>query len=446
MSKADKVIWTEGMFLRPHHFQQSEHYLHHTLREWGQSQRSYPWGFFELSIDDSLLKQGKLALATASGCFPDGTFFSFNQTHNNPVPLELPANVNHCKVVLAIPARRNGREDVIFQESPDSLARYIARETEVEDDNALAVGTATVQFGQLRLRLMLEQDLTAEWVAMGVTQVIDQHSDKQILLDTDFIPPMLKITGSPVQKMFNDVQSLIQLRSKELSDRSAGSGRINSADMGDFMLLSLLNRQLGLHAHLRQLPLLHPETLYCYWLQLATELYTWMPTRTPPKELPVYDHHNLRHCFTSLIMLLRQGLSQVLEEDAIQLRLIERTHGLNVATVPEHNMVRECAFVLAVKASVPADSLKTHFPAQMKIAPVTKIRDLVQLQLPGLALRQMPGAPPQIPWYAGYTYFELDKNNELWKEMEHSGAFALHLAGEFPELKMEFWAIRERSE
>ena len=68
----------------------------------------------------------------------------------------------------------------------------------------------------------------------------------------------------------------------------------------------------------------------------------------------------------------------------------------------------------------------------MKVAPVTKIRDLVQLQLPGLALKAMPGAPPQIPWHAGYSYFELDKNSELWQEMERSGAFALHLAGEFP--------------
>jgi len=135
----------------------------------------------------------------------------------------------------------------------------------------------------------------------------------------------------------------------------------------------------------------------------------------------------------------------VLEENAVQLPLTERSHGLNVATVPTSSMVREFGFVLAVRASVPADTLLTHFPAQMKVAPVTKIRDLVQLQLPGMILRPMSVAPPQIPWHAGYSYFELDKGSELWQEMEKSGTFALHLAGDFPGLAMEFWAIRSHS-
>lgn len=145
--------------------------------------------------------------------------------------------------------------------------------------------------------------------------------------------------------------------------------------------------------------------------------------------LPIYDHDDLANCFSKLMLMLRQGLSLVMEDHAIQLPLNERSHGLNIATVPETSMVREFGFVLAVKANVPGEHLQTHFPAQMKVAPVSKIRDLVQLQLPGIMLRAMPVAPPQIPWHAGYSYFELEKGSELWHEMDKSGAFALHLAG-----------------
>jgi len=123
MNRAEKVVWTEGMFLRPHHFQQSEKYLLSTLREWGQSQRVYTWGFYDLEFDEALLRQGKLALSAASGCLPDGTFFAFSQPQHGPAPLDLPASVDRSKVVLAIPTRRNGREAVAFQESQDSLAR-----------------------------------------------------------------------------------------------------------------------------------------------------------------------------------------------------------------------------------------------------------------------------------------------------------------------------------
>ncbi len=93
-------------------------------------------GFYDLEFDEALLRQGKLALSAASGCLPDGTFFAFSQPQHGPAPLDLPASVDRSKVVLAIPARRNGREAVAFQESQDSLARYLAWEAEVEDDNA----------------------------------------------------------------------------------------------------------------------------------------------------------------------------------------------------------------------------------------------------------------------------------------------------------------------
>ena len=78
-----------------------------------------------------------------------------------------------------------------------------------------------------------------------------------------------------------------------------------------------------------------------------------MAQRGPDAALPIYDHDDLASCFGKLMLLLRQGLSQVMEDNAIQLPLIERSHGLNIATVPESSMVRDFGFVLAVKASVP---------------------------------------------------------------------------------------------
>ena len=58
MTKAEKVVWTEGMFLRPHHFQRTESYLLNHVREWGTLQRSYLWGFLDLELDEAMLRQG----------------------------------------------------------------------------------------------------------------------------------------------------------------------------------------------------------------------------------------------------------------------------------------------------------------------------------------------------------------------------------------------------
>jgi type VI secretion system protein ImpJ len=57
-------------------------------------------------------------------------------------------------------------------------------------------------------------------------------------------------------------------------------------------------------------------------------------------------------------------------------------------------------------------------------------------------LHPAPVAPRQIPYHAGFVYFELDQSHELWTQLKSSGGIAFHVGGEFPALAMELWAIR----
>jgi type VI secretion system protein ImpJ len=99
-------------------------------------------------------------------------------------------------------------------------------------------------------------------------------------------------------------------------------------------------------------------------------------------------------------------------------------------------------FILAARADLPAEELRRRFPAQSKIGPAEKIRDLVNLQLPGLPVQPLPVAPRQIPFHAGYVYFELDQTHEMWSQLKGSAGIALHVSGEFPGLGLELWAVR----
>jgi type VI secretion system protein ImpJ len=132
----------------------------------------------------------------------------------------------------------------------------------------------------------------------------------------------------------------------------------------------------------------------------------------------------------------------VLEQKALIIPLEERKYGIRVANLEDRSLLGSANFVLAVNASMAAETLQRRFPGQVKIGPVEKIRDLVNLQLPGIGLRQLSVAPRQIPYNAGFNYFELDKNNDYWKLLENSGGCALHIGGEFPGLELELWAIK----
>jgi type VI secretion system protein ImpJ len=150
----------------------------------------------------------------------------------------------------------------------------------------------------------------------------------------------------------------------------------------------------------------------------------------------------LRESFEPVVAALRTALSVVLEQAAIPIPIEAKKFGISVATVVDRTLFGSAVFILAARADMQAEDLRRRFPAQLKIGPVEKIRDLVNLQLPGVPVSALPVAPRQIPFHAGFVYFELDQSNELWQQLRTSGGIGMHVAGEFPGLKMEFWAVR----
>ena len=122
--------------------------------------------------------------------------------------------------------------------------------------------------------------------------------------------------------------------------------------------------------------------------------------------------------------------------------LKERRYGIRVSKIADRNLLQEAVFVLAVHADMPTEELMKRFPAVVKIGSVERIRELVNSQLPGIALRSLPVAPRQIPYHAGFAYFELERGSEYWGELASSGGIAIQVGAEFPGLDLEFWAIR----
>ena len=205
--------------------------------------------------------------------------------------------------------------------------------------------------------------------------------------------------------------------------------------------MALTSNEIARIAHLAQLRSLHPERLYAELLALAGDFATFTRDARRPVEFPRYDHDDLATCFAPLVAELRRSLSMVLEQNAFQIELMERAYGVRVAVIANAELIRSASFVLAVAADMPGEQVRRLFPTQVKIGPVEKIRDLVNLHLPGVQLQPLPVAPRQIPYHAGNNYFELDTASEFWRALEHSGGLALHIAGDFPGLKLEFWAI-----
>ncbi|MDE1183223.1 type VI secretion system baseplate subunit TssK [Paraburkholderia sp.] len=438
-----KIIWSEGMYLRPQHFQQLERYVEAYVHQRSVGSLGLFWGFLSLDLDHDALALGKVVLTSAQGVMPDGTPFLLTAPHDLPAPLDVPPHTTNERVLLALPVRRAGAEEAIFDEQPGSLARYGVDTREIADTNAVALGPAMVQTGRLRLRLLLESNLGSEWQAIGVVRVIERRSDHHLILDTHYIPPMLIANRHPVLSGYlRELHGLLEQRGDALAKRLSAPGRGGVSEVADFLLLALVNRAQADTGHAQTPGQHHPERLFQQWLRIAFDLATYTAGERRPLNRPVYRHDDLQGSFAPLMADLRRALSTVFEQNAIAIDLQERAHRVWVGQIHDSELLHTASFVLAVHADLPAETVRSHYPAQVKIGPLERIADLVHLHLPGIALRLLPVAPRQIPYHAGSHYFELDTSGDLWKQLAQSSGLALHVAGDMPGLTMECWAIR----
>ena len=444
MTWHNKVMWTEGMFLQPQHFQQQDRFVGRQVEGRIGAACAWPWGFLALQVDDAALLQGRIMVTSSRGVLPDGLAFSIPNDDAAPPAFEVPADARDQIVVLAVPQARPGVTESDVEAADGSMPpRWRVSDVDVADVHAASLREAPVQIGRLNLRLMLERDVNDGYVALGVVRVIERRADGRVLLDTQYVPPMLHAPAHQVLDGYlREVHGMLHQRGEALASRMAQPGRSGSGEIVDFLLLQVVNRHQPQFLHLQRLPLLHPERLYDLCLGLAGELSTFREQKRPAA-YPEYRHEDLATCFRAVIGDLRQSLSMVLEQTAIPIELQERKHGIRVAIVADVELLRTAVFILAVNAQMPGEALRMRFPTQVKIGPAERIRDLVNFQLQGVALRPLPVAPRQIPFHAGFTYFELEtRGNELWKQLETSGGLAMHIAGDFPGLAIEFWAIR----
>lgn len=443
MSWNNRVVWSEGMFIGTQHFQQHDRYLENLIDARSRPLSAGAWGFSELLIDQGLLAQGKLAIVSACGLLPDGTPFNIPHDDLAPSPLSIDDNLRDGLVYLALPLRRAGARDTVDEGEEPGAARYISQVREVRDDNAPFENRAPVAVGSRALRLLTAQDGLGDYAAIGLVRIKEKRADRALVLDDSYIPPVLNIAASkPLTAFRSELLGLLHQRGEALAGRVVASGAGGASEIADFMLLQLVNRAQPLIQHLNQLTPLHPERLFSELVSLAGEFATFSTAARRPAEFPPYQHDDLTLSFAPVMHALREALSMLIDSKATPIPIVEKAYGIHVAMLADRSLIESASFILVVRADVPSETLRGRFAQQSKIGSVEHIRDLVNLQLPGIGLLPLPVAPRQIPFHAGSTYYELDRGSEHWQQLMNSGGFAFHVAGEFPGLNLAFWAIR----
>jgi len=431
------------MLLRPQHLQHNDRYTDHQMKTRTRLLGSYTWGFLALDIDLQFLNMGKVVIRAASGVLPDGSLFELDG-NTAPLALDVPPNTGNTPIYLALPLVTGNHIESRRPEQSDVLARYTAYEVDVVDSNAGDGAARQVSCGRPDFKLLLgEQQSDQAYVKLKICEVLDTTPDGVISLDPDFVPTYIQAhSSSYLLSCLKEVISMLSHRGDTIAERIRSNGKVGGAEVGDFMMLQLINRTELLLRHYLALEQIHPQELYRALLTMLGELATFSSESKRPHLDSRYQHSDQGASFRQLMDAIRQVLSMVLEQHAIELTLQARQYGILVSPLHDHKLLATASFVLAASAQCDSEELRHRLPSHLKVGSVEQIRQLVNLHLPGIKLRPLPVAPRQIAFHANKSYFVLELSSEDLAQLERSGGFAFHVSGEFTELELTFWAIR----
>lgn len=442
MGEYSKVVWAEGTYLSPQHFQQNDRYAESNLHNIVSFAQAHYYGAFDLAINDSLLKQGVVGLSRLEVVFEDGTVYIPTSLEIDSLSYSMPANTAETKLYLVITRVTASSNEISYELDEIKNTRYSAFDKPLIDTTDSDSDPRVVTLAKLNARLMLEDDIHSSLIKIPLA-IVSSNDNAEVDIQESYIPPtLIAQKNNKLYNYINELYGLLAQKSKSLANAVNDPNRGGSLEITDFLMLQTVNRYLAYMLHQKQATNhTHPEALFVSLSKLCGDLMTFLPTRKMG-DMPVYDHRNLKQCYQQLMSNLRISLSTILEQRIIRIDLSQKDNATYVAQTPNAEILDIANFILAVKADMPNETLRHNLPSIMKISTVEQIKELVAYHLPGVKLNALSVAPRELPYHNGYVYFELDKDTEIWERFDDSSGMAFHIAGDFPNIDLEFWAIK----
>jgi len=442
MSWFSKVAWKEGLFLQPHHLQQNDRYVEKLVEARTRHVSPYPWGIEEMRINRDRLQQGRIELALVAGIFADGTPFDAPAVSPLPRAIEVPEGSDGLGVWLTLPDQvMNGRE-VAMDAEADAATRFVlGAETVADSASAMRLETQ-IEIAMPRLELDIRATPKPGYQCIKVGRIIEVR-DNVVIMDDAFPPPLLTITGHSValgwlDRVIGWVETKLESLARYAADPSAAGG----LQATDYFMLLALNREINVLRHLRNSRYVHPERLYEELLRFSGELWTFDNDKRQAPVYTPYDHADLKGSVEPVV----RDIQRLLSHDrgrATRLELVMVRQNSYLAQVPDRNLFRDATFVVEVESSRSLTVVAQQFPLLCKVGPNTRMAEIVNNNLPGIELIHAPTPPRQIRAVSRNVYFIIEKNSPLWREFSTAPAIGMHFAGDWPDLKMELWAIVE---
>ncbi len=430
-----QVHWSDGIFLRPHHFQASD-------RHWAEltglhSQMDHPcgYGLSSISISEDALGNGIVEITNLKGRMRDGTVLAWSGNHTESVDLNVRVGEGDrgkpLTLYLAIPTLQEGPSNV--GRSASHVTRYIAFSKDLPDESG-GGHEQSIELRKINYRFVLSNEELAGLELLPILKLIPTDQGGKYRIDPEYYPPCTSILAwNDLAHLLRDLRNFIGSRIKTLATIIEGQDiSLSTQVQGDLQkvwLMSVLNESYAELSSLAYAQGVHPLVAYTNLCSILGRCSIFGPNLAI-KEVLHYDHDDLARIFRWTCDQIKRLINSVKDEEAVQRFFIGAGLGMHVALEPEWfgpewdwyfgvttvgSPIQECA------------QLFVNRKIDLKLGAAQMVETYMTNREPGLRISGAKQIPAPLMNRGKWLMFHIDLEGEPWKQVLLSQSLGLRI-------------------
>lgn len=434
------VNWSEGMFLRPHHFQAAERNRDETLAANIDFCSPFAYGLQYVAISADALANGCLEFGGLRARWKDGTVIAQEESHVERVELADrldPAEVGNDPVTayLALPVLQEGQPNVAIG-STGGLQRFVEFRRQA-DDESVGGNRQEVGLRALNYRVLFSHEPLTGFDILPIARLVKSAGeDGQYVVDPNYFPPSLSTQAWPelssvLRAIFDSIGSRIQTLSDTIGEKKITLSSQSQGDLEKMLLLHSLNEAYGELSVVAFAAGIHPLVAYTTLCRIIGRCAIFGDGLTL-NNAPKYDHEDLATIFRWALEQIRKLIFSIKEDAYEQRYFIGSGRGMLVQLEPEWfgmewdwyfgvdpvNIGRDECFQL-LKDSI-----------DWKLGSADKVEEYMTMRKRGVKLRPVPQVPRALPSRGNWVYFQIRREDDAWNHVQVTQTMAMRVRSE----------------
>lgn len=422
----NKIVWRDGTFLYPQHFQQMDAHLEGVIQNYSRlktGELTPHCGLTRLKINEGLLNLGQFSIQACEGILPDGQYFNLE----SEIALHIPEGTVDQMVYLTVPIMLVGNDSFNNQLA---TSRYRTHFSKVFDFTSSEQAELEVEHASLNITLQLEEDNLDGFVKLAVDKVLEVNGNGEVVIDRAFIPDCLSLGAADILlERIKELETLANAKANQLLARLNATieTQTGSVLFKEQQLLSLIYHWLPwLEATQRTQ---HYKLGRFFYELKQFESALLSADFEPRTSWTPLTFENLYHQFHSVISRIKDKLSINQQQNVIEYlwdKSLFDSRRMLLAKIKQVEVRQAQRVIIAVSSE--ANIAKEVFETGFKLAGNKSIVECIKNATQGVNVTALPFPPPELKERANTSYFQIDLNDVLWqKVLDNKEMLALHI-------------------